>query len=319
MSLAESVTVRTEPKVIARVSGIERRIASVQATPPAARGFAGAGHEVVEVLRPDALAHSDPFVLLMDDRLDFEDGRSIGGEHPHAGLETVTLLLEGSLRDRDEGTLNEGDAVWMTAGRGIIHNEHVEAAGRARILQLWIGLPKALREVAPSFERIPLASLPVRREPGVEARLYSGESGALRSTTRNLVNVTLLDVRLDAGAEFEQALPARYNGFVYVVGGAMRAGADGVSLKEGQVGWLDRVDVDAPSVASFIAERGGARFVLYAGEPHAEELLQHGPFVAGSEQEFVRFFQQYRAGRFERLSTLSPAARTSADNQQTRG
>src|SRR5271154_2048357 len=115
-----------------------RTLSRTDATPAPAPGFIGEGHTAVEVVRPSALAASDPFVLLMDDRLDMPTRRQIGGAHPHAGLETVTFVLEGTLHDRDEGPLAAGDLVWMTAGRGIIHNEAVEVSGRSRILQLWI-------------------------------------------------------------------------------------------------------------------------------------------------------------------------------------
>ena len=133
-------------------SDAARRIVRVDATPLPTPGFIGEGHEAVEVLSSKALLESDPFVLLMDDRLDIEPRRAIGGPHPHAGLETVTLVLEGSLVDREEGEFGAGDAVWMTAGRGVIHNEHVEVEGRARVLQLWIGLPKRARFEAPALQ-----------------------------------------------------------------------------------------------------------------------------------------------------------------------
>ncbi len=111
----------------------------IDTTPPPAPGFIGDGHTAVEVVAPAALADSDPFVLLMDDRLEIPRRRIIGGPHPHAGIETVTFVVEGVLHDRDEGELRAGDVLWMTAGRGIVHNEAVEAQGRSRVLQLWVG------------------------------------------------------------------------------------------------------------------------------------------------------------------------------------
>ncbi len=96
----------------------------------------------------------------------------MGGAHPHAGLETVTLFLEGNVADKDDTT--PGDAQWMTAGRGVIYSENILAAGRSRILQLWIRLPKADRSVPPRVQLLRKATLPIRREPGAEVRLYSG-------------------------------------------------------------------------------------------------------------------------------------------------
>src|ERR1700677_4288942 len=121
---------------------MSRRLISRIDTPgPPTQGGIGRGHTAVKVVQPMALDSSDPFVLLVDDRFDFEARRRIGGAHPHARLETVPLILEGMLHDRDVGDLAAGDAIWMSAGRGIVHDEDVEAGGRVRILQLWIALP----------------------------------------------------------------------------------------------------------------------------------------------------------------------------------
>ena len=285
-----------------------RSLSSTSTTPPPVPGFIGAGHTAVEVLAPTALAASDPFVLLMDDRLDIPQRRQIGGAHPHAGLETVTLVLEGTLSDRDEGDLQAGDLIWMTAGRGIIHSESIEAAGRSRILQLWIALPARDRGLAPRFEIVRRDEAPVVRAPGVEARLYSGASGTLRSPTRNRVPVTLIELTLAPGATFHQALPATYNGFFYVIDGEAAVGNQWVAT--GQVGWL------APSVSSELATdlvlsagASGAHLVLYAGEPIGEPLVQHGPFVAGSPAEITEFHRQFRAGRFTPMSQLARAQR----------
>jgi redox-sensitive bicupin YhaK (pirin superfamily) len=281
-----------------------RKLSHRYTTPPPAPGFIGAGHTAVEVVGPTALAVSDPFVLLMDDRLDIPRRRQIGGAHPHAGLETVTLVLEGTLSDRDEGDLSAGDVIWMTAGRGIIHSESVETVGRSRILQLWIALPARDRGLAPGFEIVRRDAAPAIRGPGVEGRLYSGTWGPLRSATRNRVPVTLVDLTLAPGATFRQELPASYNGFFYVVDGDVAVGDDRVG--SGQVGWL------APSDATDLAISAGvegARLVLYAGEPIGEPLVQRGPFVAGSEGEITELHRRFRAGQFASLGQLARAQR----------
>jgi redox-sensitive bicupin YhaK (pirin superfamily) len=271
-------------------------------------GFIGAGHTAVEVLAPTALAASDPFVLLMDDRLDIPQRRQIGGAHPHAGLETVTLVLEGTLSDRDEGDLQAGDMVWMTAGRGIIHSESIEAWGRSRILQLWIALPDRDRGLAPRFEIIRRDAAPVVRAPGVEARLYSGASGTLRSPTRNRVPITLIELTLAPGAMFRQALPASYNGFFYVVDG--EAGVGNERVATGQVGWLaPSGSTDLATDLAILAGARGARLVLYAGQPIGEPLVQHGPFVAGALSEITELHRQFRAGRFAPMSQVARAQR----------
>lgn len=283
---------------------MSRTLSRKVVTPSPEPGFIGEGHTAVEVVRPTALASSDPFVLLMDDRLDIPRRRKIGGAHPHAGLETVTLVLEGTLHDRDEGAVSEGDVIWMTAGRGIIHNEDVEAFGRSRILQLWIGLSARDRRAEPRFEVVKKEAAPVVRAPGVEGRLYSGSSGELRSSTRNHVPVTLLDLSLAPRASFTQDLPRSYNGFVYVLEGSVAIGEE--TLRAGEVGWL--APSEAPDLALFGGESGG-RLVLYAGEPIGEKLVQHGPFVAGSMEEIVELHHAFRAGRFASMGELARAAK----------
>jgi len=278
-----------------------RLISRIDTTPAPEPGFIGEGHTAVEVVRPTALAASDPFVLLMDDRLDIPVRRTIGGAHPHAGLETVTLILEGGLFDRDEGPMEAGDVVWMTAGRGIIHNEAVEAEGRTRILQLWIALPASDRNLPPRFQIIPRDRAPVIRRPGAEARLYSGASGATTSTTANRVPVTMIDLKLEPEAAFQQDLPVSYNGFVYVIEGAVRVG--GSTISAGQTGWFGPSDATDMVLE---ATEGGARLVLYAGEPTGERLIQHGPFVADSGAAINEHFRRFRAGEFVNMSRLRP-------------
>jgi quercetin 2,3-dioxygenase len=271
---------------------------------PAEPGFAGPGHTAVEVVGAGELAANDPFVFLMDDRIDFPPGRQVGGAHPHAGLETVTLVVEGSLTDRDEGSLGAGDAVWMTAGRGVIHNEEVRANGAARILQLWVTLPEKERAAEPRFDVLRLANLPVHRARGVEARLYSGRTNGISSPTRNYVPVTLVDIRLEPGAVFEQELPPSYNGFLYPIAGAVRVAGQEEALAAGYVGWLDKNGADAPTLLRVAADHEPARVILYAGQRQNEPTVHYGPFVAGSMEGIERMYRDYRAGRFTRISNL---------------
>jgi quercetin 2,3-dioxygenase len=123
-------------------SSVRRRIVRTVTTPPPAPGFAGPGHTASLVVDPAEFAANDPFIVLADDRLELARGANVGGEHPHAGFEIATFVVEGALIDRDEGVLHAGDLLWTRAGRGIIHNEEVTTDGRTRILQLWRALPE---------------------------------------------------------------------------------------------------------------------------------------------------------------------------------
>jgi len=287
---------------------IQRTIARTVTTPPPAPGFAGPGHTAVPVVDPARFAEQDPFILLMDDRVDMPPGVPIGGEHPHAGFEIATFLVEGAVHDQDEGVLRDGDLQWMLAGGGVIHNEHAMPEGPTRILQLWMTIPAAERWSEPHLETVARELAPVHRMDGVEVRVYSGSSGDARAPERSHGHVptTIVDVRLDAGATLEQELPASYNGFVYVLDGAVRAGAgDGTTLRTGQVGWLDRPESDGPSVLRLSAPDGeSARVVLYAGEPQHRPIAMHGPFVGETRADLMRVSRDYLDGRFDRVSAL---------------
>ncbi|MBZ4376866.1 pirin family protein [Corallococcus sp. AS-1-6] len=277
-----------------RMDVLERRLERIIDLPEPTQGQFGPAHTVVPVISPEDYARSDPFILLMDDRI---DGKPIGGPHPHAGFETVTLVVKGGMT-HDSGSLGEGDVQWMTAGSGVIHGEGLEGdLGQARILQLWLTLPKAQRWVPAGYQDLPYAELPVRREPGVEVRLYSGTSGTVRSATKNYVPVTLAELRLEPGASIAQDLPASYNGFFYVLEGEVAVGPDRQALRPGQVGWLDR-PVSGGDSAVRVTGTTRARVLLYAGQPQREPLVSHGPFIGDTQEDILRSFAGYRAGRF---------------------
>src|SRR4029077_16725460 len=94
----------------------------------------------------------DPFLLLDDFRNDRPaDYRAGFPWHPHRGIETITYVLSGTVEHRDSlgnmGALGAGDVQWMTAGRGIIHQEMPEGDARGRMhgFQLWANLPASLK------------------------------------------------------------------------------------------------------------------------------------------------------------------------------
>ena len=291
---------------------LSRRIARVTTAPPLVPGFVGPGHLASQLLSVEDFAENDPFIALMDDHLDIGE-RPVGGAHPHAGFETVTLLLDGAIYDRDEGgVIDTGEAQWMTAGRGIIHGENVATRGKVRLFQLWLTLPQRDRWTLPDFQDIHADAIPILREPGLTVRVYSGASGTHRAPTRNHVPVTLVEAVLDPHASFAQELPSSYNGFVFVVDGSLAAGADRTTLEQGQSGWFDRPRDPGVSELTLTAGAHGARVVLYAGEPQGVPIVSHGPFIGESREDIVRLYGEYRSGAFETMGHLASLRRTPA-------
>jgi hypothetical protein len=288
----------------------QRRIARVVTVPRLGPGFIGPGHLAAQVVSAKDFVLNDPFIMLADDHLDIGD-RPLGEPHPHAGFETVTLILDGAIYDRDEGgVIKAGEVQWMTAGRGIIHGEHMATKGKVRLLQLWLTLPKDRRWAAPGFQTINSDAVPVRREPGVQVRIYSGTSGSLRSNTRNHVPVTMVEIAVDPRTSVDQEIPTSYNGFAFMIRGSATIGEDAALLKTGQVGWLDRPKGDGTSVLRVVAGEEGARLVLYAGQPQGNPIVSYGPFIADSKQDIARLYTEYQAGQFVRMSELGRAFRS---------
>src|SRR5690606_28111430 len=128
-------------------------------------GFLGAGHIARPVIS-GSFSDSDPFIILMDDMLDKKDNEPVGGAHPHAGFETVSLLLEGEMGDEPH-KMKDGDFQMMTAGSGVVHTETITKMAKMRLLQLWLNLPKKDRAAAPRLQELPLEHVPALSKNGV--------------------------------------------------------------------------------------------------------------------------------------------------------
>src|SRR6187549_3014575 len=129
-------------------------------TPKSEPGFLGRGHMARPVIT-GSFSESDPFIMLMDDVLDKKDNEPVGGPHPHAGFETVSLLIDGSI-----GDMQAGDLQLMTAGSGVVHTETIEHKAEMRLLQLWLTLPKANRWAPPRLQDLKADHVPETKGDG---------------------------------------------------------------------------------------------------------------------------------------------------------
>lgn len=279
----------------------DRQINEISVIPPLGPGFGGDRHKAALVVEPGALEKTDPFFLMADDNIT-ADG-PLGEAHPHAGLETVTFMLSGSLED-GTGRLEEGDVEWMTAGSGIIHNEGTVASAGMRLFQLWLILPERERNMPPRVQILKRDNMAVHRAAGVLARIYSGRSGDGEALTMNAAPVTLVDIRLEAGAALEQVLPASYNGFVVGIAGQALVGSRETPISARSVGWTHPLAVDGESRLKLTGGPSGARILLYAGQPQGTEVFARGPFIAGSPQELEGYYRSYRNGEFPHAEAL---------------
>ncbi|HET9822151.1 MAG TPA: pirin family protein [Burkholderiaceae bacterium] len=258
----------------------------------------GAGVKLTRVLTHDLQRRLDPFLMLDAFGSDSADDYIAGfPDHPHRGFETVTYMLAGRMRHRDsaghEGLLEDGGVQWMTAGRGVIHSELPEQEeGRMEGFQLWLNLPARDKMCAPWYRDIQSPEVPEWRGEGVTARVIAGQThGVTGAMQREGTQPLYLDLHLDAGAAFEQALPEGHNAFVYVYRGALSIG--------GQVVPVQRMAILANrgDGVALAAGAEGARAILVAGRPLKEPIAQYGPFVMNTKEEIFAAVEDYRAGR----------------------
>jgi redox-sensitive bicupin YhaK (pirin superfamily) len=265
----------------------------------------GAGVELTRVIGQPALAMLDPFLLLDAFRSDRPEDYLAGfPPHPHRGFETVTYLLAGRMRHRDnaghEGVIAPGGIQWMTAGRGIVHSEMPEQEnGLLEGFQLWVNLPAAHKMDPPGYQEYPAEQIPLEsRERGVEVRVIAGvtSKGTRGPVVQPLTEPLYLDVRVPAGGEFTERLPDTHNAFVYVIQGPVTArDADGrvVQLGRDDLGVLARGDV-----VRVEAGNEATRFLVVAGRPLNEPVARGGPFVMNTKAEIQQAFEDYGQGRF---------------------
>ncbi|GAB3336439.1 pirin family protein [Larkinella ripae] len=281
----------------------ERKIVTLH-TPAAQPGFLGPGHTARAVIQT-GFAVSDPFILLMDDQLDKKGGEPVGGPHPHAGFETVTLLLEGEMGE-PEHLMKAGDFQMMTAGSGIIHTETIERETTMRLLQLWLNLPKKDRWAPPRLQDFSAENVPEVVQDGLKIRLYSGSLAGLSSPVQNYVPVIIADIQLQPNTTTVQQIPASYTAFLYAIGGSVQVGDDKV-LHPDQVGWLNRSEEPGQSELKLTAGESGGRVILYAGQPQGDPIVSHGPFIADTQEDIRRLYQEFRRGQMSHVTTLPEA------------
>jgi redox-sensitive bicupin YhaK (pirin superfamily) len=252
-------------------------------------------HRARVLIEPGNWAESDPFLLMAEDWY----GRGAFDSHPHRGFETVTYVIEGTSSHFDnrgnKGLIGAGEALWLTAGRGIVHNEIPVDDKLIHTLQLWVNLPRADKLVEASYQDLTDGRTPKRKLPGAEAIVFSGASGEVAAPTRNHAKITMVEVRLEPQSSFEQELPADYNGFVVVLEGEGVIGAQSTRLREGQVAWL-RHEAGESKVR---VESSDSRFriIIFAGRPLREPVAAQGPFVMNTMEEIQQTYAEYRRDR----------------------
>ncbi|NLE75715.1 MAG: pirin family protein [Chloroflexi bacterium] len=263
----------------------------------------GAGVRLRHSIATRELDYLDPFLLLDDFRSDTPADFLAGFPmHPHRGIETVTYVLGGEIQHRDSlgnaGFIGAGDVQWMTAGRGILHEEMPQQAeGFLSGFQLWVNLPARLKMIRPRYQEVPSAVIPtVRQASGATVQVIAGEVDGVRGPVTEIASEPIyLDVQVAPDGSFQQPLPASHNAFVYLFQGGGSLGDSEEPLPATRLVVLGpghRVRAQAGQV--------GMRFLLVAGQPLGEPIARYGPFVMNTRAEIEQTLQELRAGTFIR-------------------
>ena len=263
----------------------------------------GAGVKLTRVIGGPDLPDLDPFLLLDEFGTDKAEDYLAGfPEHPHRGFETVTYMLDGRMRHRDnhgnEGLLTPGAVQWMTAGRGLVHSEMPEQeSGRMRGFQLWVNLPAREKMTDPKYQEFAPDRIPVATPAaGVTVKVIAGTVGDVQGPiSQPATEPVYLDIALESGKAWDYALPAGHNAFAYVFEGALTVG-EGDEARP-----LDTHEMGVLGGGDVLRVRAGsrpARLILVAGRPLREPVMRHGPFVMNTRQELMQAFVDFQEGRF---------------------
>jgi quercetin 2,3-dioxygenase len=282
----------------------------------------GAGVKLRRAFGFGETSEFDPFLLLDDFRNDRPDDYRAGFPwHPHRGIETITYVLAGSVEHGDSlgnrGNLEAGDVQWMTAGRGILHQEmpQGDAKGRMHGFQLWANLPSSLKMTPPRYQEVKTGEIPeVTDDDGTHVRIVCGNFWGKRGPVEGIAaDPVYLDVSVAPGKTKTLAVETTRHAFAYVFGGGGKfCNASGpLAVPTEAVKWLDTAPpVEADNRSLILFDRGdevtvkagddGIRFLLVSGKPLEEPVAWYGPIVMNTQEQLQRAFRELQEGTFLR-------------------
>ncbi len=262
----------------------------------------------------------DPFLLFDDFRNETPEHYRAGFPwHPHRGIETITYVLAGSVEHGDslgnQGSLGAGDVQWMTAGRGILHQEmpQGDADGRMHGFQLWANLPAALKMTTPRYQDVVGTDIPEKVEDdGTRVRIVCGDFWGKRGPVEGVAaNPRYLDVSVPPGTRRQLPVDRAHHAFAYVFAGtgSFRDASDPRAVLTEDATRPDApvtyeaanrslVLFDAGDEITVQAGEEGVRFLLISGQPLEEPVAWRGPIVMNTHEELRQAYKELHEGTF---------------------
>jgi redox-sensitive bicupin YhaK (pirin superfamily) len=263
----------------------------------------------------------DPFLLFDDFRNERPEDYAAGFPwHPHRGIETITYVLAGTVAHGDSlgnrGTMGAGDVQWMTAGRGILHQEMPQGdiSGRMHGFQLWANLPASLKMTAPRYQDIAAKDVPeVTDDDGTTVRVVCGDFWGKKGPVEGVAaDPRYLDISVQPGKRKRLAVETSRHAFAYVFAGSgtFRDASDPQGVLTEQVG-TDATIRDKTGNRSLVlfdsgdevvvqAGDEGIRFLLVSGKPIEEPVAWYGPIVMNTQEQLQQAYSELRNGTFIR-------------------
>lgn len=228
------------------------------------------------------------------------------GPHPHRGFETVTIVYDGQVAHRDStgkgGVIGPGDVQWMTAGRGILHEEfHAEAFSRAggelEMVQLWVNLPAAHKLTEPAYQAIVDQEIPVVAFPNAtgSVRVIAGEFQGVQGPAHTFTPMQVWDLRLAGGAATELSLNDGWSAALVVLRGTVQINGHAIA-RQSQLVLLDHANTRVRLEAN-----NQAIVLVLSGQPINEPVVGYGPFVMNTQEEIMQAMQDFNSGHFGQM------------------
>jgi redox-sensitive bicupin YhaK (pirin superfamily) len=301
-----------DPSTLPRVGSAPGPTRPVASVTHAVRELEGAGFPVWRGFHGLGFADIDPFLLLDElGPLEWAPNTAKGAPwHPHRGFETVTYVLDGAVEHHDTegggGTIGEGDTQWMTAGRGLLHDELpteelFRNGGRSHGVQLWVNLPAAEKMTEPRYQAIEGRDLTLLTTDDGEGlvRLIAGRLGEHAGPGDTHTPITLAHATLPHGAELRLPWDPEYSAMAYVLSGVGTVGDEAREVREHQLAAFGAGDAVVVRAASDAPEP--LEVLLLGGQPLREPVVQYGPFVMNTEAEIHEAIQDFQTGKMGRL------------------
>ena len=271
--------------------------------------WVGDGFHVYGLLRPteDLNKYISPFVMMdyaSPKEFPKTNERRGVGEHPHRGFETVTFAYQGEVEHRDSsgggGVIKPGDVQWMTAGRGVVHDEFhsvqfSKEGGVFEMVQLWINLPKKNKMTKPKYQEIKNKDIPrVKLGDKTELRVIAGNYQDIRGPSNTFTDINIYDITSKNSKDINLNYKNNTNTLILIMRGELKI--ENKPFKENNILIFERNGEDI----NFNISKNFKGLILNS-EPIDEPIVSHGPFVMNTKQEIIEAIEDFQNGKMGNL------------------